>query len=823
MLATEAVGLASNKDKEAASKLREAIALGPDNSQVRSALQQIEKGQGGELVNLCWRYVSDNDDKAAEDMLTRLRDTALSSGLSCLECLRLILEKQPSRLSTKQDELIGKLALSTTATRELLAKKFQSSPTECFDNMYDRGSESVNCLRAVVVNASSWKTSSVQATMKEDLFQLLLAKLMESGHEHDARALRNIALLIAADPQLLSKLVDEDSFDAILSSLDFRLPEDVKSSALLSISKYLEVAQDEGQKYFTNYVVAKLERQRKDDMLIAFSAAAAVFPIAQPMTASLFLTEGFLPSIMPLFNTKFKNPAIITAFLKLLNAAAMDEACRGAIIRHCSDWLSYTVSNGSSDDTPLAATVLAKIRTGTIKQEGGDAPPQDSNVDELVKMFKNTLRTSSRGPVATSIEGLAYTSLKPEVKEAIGHDSSLLGSLFQHIKDSIHSPDIVIGGLSIISNLTQYQPNLTDEQKKMAELKAYANTSKLPSLNPLNDEQHTTARCAAVVDAGVLPLLVDCNTKSKSASTKQLISNILLSLSKDAKSRGKIAQQGAVRLLLQMLGSGESTSSAQPLYYFPAAHALARILISTNPTHIFTASGNPSAGSAVRPLTYLLEDSETRTASSPLASSSSEPRTLLPTFESLLALTNLASYPDPTPATLIVRLAFDKIEDLLLSSHRYLQRAACELVCNLMATEAGLTKYADTENDPRAKSRIHLLLALCDVEDLQTRKAAGGGLAMLTEFPTAVSAVLDKEAGKGIENLFSLCADDDEDARFRGLVCLRNLTYCEGEVGGRAQRMVKEKDGIDQLKECLRQTKSPGALQSGVEALKKLV
>ena len=812
------------------------MSMGPSNTKVQSVLYEVEHSQnGGQLAWLCWRYVTNKDEEAAEQMLNLLRDPLTPGSSGAVESLRLILDQRPSRLSSKQDEILAKLVLSTATSRDLVATKFRNSPTEFFDDLYERGNDSINCLRAIVLNESCWKSKDIQSTMKQDLFQLLLAKLMENGHDRDATALRNIALLQAADASLFSKHFCEDGFDVILTSLDYRLSEDIKSQALLSISKFLEVEPELGKQYFTDFVVGKVERQRKDDMTISFSATAALFPVAPSVTSSLFLTEGFLPSLIPLLHTSLRNPAVVTSFLKLLNAASMDEACRRAINQHCSEWLSHIVSNGTSEQTALAATVLAKLRTA-VSKDPGDNGPQDTNVDDLVKMFKSSLQMSGNS-VATSIEGLAYTSLKPEVKESLSKDRSTLQILFRHIKNNLSSAEIVIGGLSIVSNLTQYQPTLTEEQKKMAELKAYANTSKLPSLSPLNDEAHTTARCAAVIEAGILPLLIECTTKSRSTSTKQLASNILLSLSKNSKMRGKIAQQGAVRLLVQILNAVDTSSNntkpngqnAQlPSFYFPAAHALARILISTNPSHIFPSGGTPSAISAMRPLIYLLKDPEHSNllpGPSPLASSAAEPRSLLPTFESLLALTNLCSTPDPGPSDHLVRLAFPLIEDLLLSSHTYLQRAATELVCNLMATEAGIIKYADTDNDPRAKGRVHLILALCDVEDLQTRKASGGALAMLSDFPTIIRAILEKEpVGRGVENLLGLCEDDDDEVRHRGIVCIRNLLLCEdAQLEAKALQMVKEKNGVQTITNCLKKSKNPAILETGVEALKKLV
>jgi len=170
-----------------------------------------------------------------------------------------------------------------------------------------------------------------------------------------------------------------------------------------------------------------------------------------------------------------------------------------------------------------------------------------------------------------------------------------------------------------------------------------------------------------------------------------------------------------------------------------AAHALARILISVNPSHVF--SNALPVTSAIRPLLSLLEDDP-----------STDRRDLLATFESLLALTNLASTEDDTARDAIIRLAWPKLEDLLLSDSTPVQRATVELVCNLMASQQGIAKFAD--GSKQSDNRLHILLALAGAEDMATRRAAGGALAMLTGWDVVVDAVVQRERGVHVSDEF---------------------------------------------------------------------
>lgn len=405
-----------------------------------------------------------------------------------------------------------------------------------------------------------------------------------------------------------------------------------------------------------------------------------------------------------------------------------------------------------------------------------------------------------------AIEGLAYTSLQPKIKEIIVANTALVKCLVTALRDR---PALSFGCLTVFANVTAYKPPASDEQKKMAQLKAYANQSKPAEQDPLDNNGMVTARCKKVLEADIVPAIVASCKQSTSPSTIALAVQILLSLSREQKHRAKMAQQGAIKLLLQIrervAKTDKSTSSTSSIEH-ETSHTLARLLISVNPSHVFTA-GVP-ASSAVSALVPLLSlDQE------------SEERNLLPTFEALLALTNLASMEDNSVRDLELRLAWETIENqLLLSSNIMIQRASVELVCNLMASPSFVAKFAD--GSKQAGQRMHILLALADVEDLATRRAAGGALAMLTEWDAAVSAVLEKE--RGIKIVLGMCEDDGEELKHRGLAVLLNVVSAPGNVGAKGLEKVKAANGADVVKEALRKTKNSEILGLGVEVLKKL-
>jgi len=98
-------------------------------------------------------------------------------------------------------------------------------------------------------------------------------------------------------------------------------------------------------------------------------------------------------------------------------------------------------------------------------------------------MFTSMLSTSSAADHQNSIEGLAYASLRPQVKEKLAFNKDFLKTLIKTLGVSPAKSPAMYGGLTILVNLTSYQPAMSEEQKKMSQLKAYANAGK-PNMKP---------------------------------------------------------------------------------------------------------------------------------------------------------------------------------------------------------------------------------------------------------------------------------------------------------------------------------------------------
>jgi protein unc-45 len=463
--------------------------------------------------------------------------------------------------------------------------------------------------------------------------------------------------------------------------------------------------------------------------------------------------------------------------------------------------LHDTLLETETDESSFKAVSTSQAKGG----QGSDSRVQlaSTSIEDLSARFTTLLIEDPHHSTQISIEGLAYASLQPQVKEELSKNKAFLRALVKTLESSPPKSPLTYGALSILLNLTRYQPTQTEEEKKMSQLKAYANAAGKLEANPLDDNEHAAQRCKRVFEAHITPVLVQ-HAKTGSVASLSIIVSILSYLSLTTSIHGQLAQRGAVRLLIAAW-TALPTKEAQARN--TAAQALARILISTDPALVFGGTRPTPQSAAIRPLVSIIKPDP-----------DADTRDLLPTFESLMALTNLASTDDDTRRT-IVRTAWTEVEEQLLSSNDLVTKAAVELVCNLVEAPEGVALYAD--GSPQARNRLNILVALADAEDQATRSAAGGALAALTAHENVVRAIVERD--RGVEIVLGLCADESEDLRHRGAFVVYNMVSCEGEAGNLAREKFKAQNGVAILTECAKKSRRSVVLEVTVQALKVLL
>ncbi|RVD84914.1 uncharacterized protein DFL_003250 [Arthrobotrys flagrans] len=830
LLASTALGLfKAGRLEDAARALREAIHLAPQNPQVRAAFQHIQETQdsGSKIPELCRKLLEDGNVESGSEAVKIVQSGGnLTADQAKAIVLAVVQYEGGENIKALAGKLLAAVVNHNTDGKTVLTAMVTDKGTRqrIFEKVLELGAEAAESLTSTVLDVKTWKGDQ-RDTVERAWFRYLLGQLAKE--ERAEPSIRPISRMLAADAQKLQSLIGKHEFIDFITLITNGSKEDTRTGALLAAAKYLESIESElSLQLLGDFLTTRLASDDDDEMALAFNVAAALFPVAASSLSNLFHTDGFVQNLVP--SLQGRPQTVELAAINLMSAACIDKTCRDAVSKNCEEYLT-AVAATKSDASTAASLALAKLSGDTPAPPPGQKEPvkpskTDKEIEELASTFKNLLSSSSDASKQQSVEGLAYTSLTPSVKETLAADSSTVKSLLGLLNPST-SASIVFGVLTTIDNLTRYTKPLTEEQLKMAQLKNYANatpSSKTPGEIPkLDQDPYVNKRCQLLLAAGVVPALVRLAKKTSPQATA-LTSSIILSLSKVSAHRGIMAQQGAVKLLLQIYSSLPTIptpSSSDPDSTSPedrpestvhtiAAHALSRLLISVNPSLAFSAS--VPINSSLPPLLNLIKSIHNSTADS---------RDLLPLFEALLALTNLASTTDSI-RSIIVKKEFTIIEELLLHANDMIQRAAVELVCNLMVAPETVSLFVE---GPRSGNRLQMLLAIAQADDVPSRLAAGGALAMLTEWDAGVKKILEREGG--VQRILEMCEDEEDGVVFRGVVVVRNLVIVGGEDG---LKKVKEEGGADVLKRILEEAvaaeeKNGDMISALVEVLKVLV
>jgi myosin-1 len=303
------------------------------------------------------------------------------------------------------------------------------------------------------------------------------------------------------------------------------------------------------------------------------------------------------------------------------------------------------------------------------------------------------------------------------------------------------------------------------------------------------------------MDAGVMETFSTA-VRTDSPGIRVNIGKALLSITEDKENRGIVLQRGGAKVLITVLKHATSATTynrdatALDATYLDAVQALAKLAITSSPVQVF----GPSEGvmyDVIRPLSSMLQHPSS---------------TLLQRFESMMALTNLSSQSVEVASRIAgAEGLLSKVEFLLLEEHTLIRRAAMELLCNLIVgSDTVFERYGGEGNLSSVKSRLQVVLALSDVDDLPTRLAAAGALATLTAAPGACQALVTLQLERHrvipiLAQLIDPSAARSHDTRYaemvenethpglvhRGIICARNIVLSIGDEESR-KRLSKE-------------------------------
>ena len=293
----------AGKLADAARFLREATSIAPDHPRVRAGWIALKEEEGkSELLVICRNWVKSRDEEDGEKALRLVKGQTLNKE-EAEQAMEILYEFKGE--DDVLDHVTGEL-LQNLGAQTWLAKEVSKRPTQIYYELFERGDDSVDGLLKVLLNRAIWVSDEAFSQGHRDMFMLSLAMMMEEALDHPERAMKGIATLLAAHADHLKGIVDADSFDVILSSLDIRLPNSLRSQATVATIKLFELSPDTAQNLITKFVTYRFKQSTGDGLVVAFSAAAAIFPIAITAAATLFLTEGFVNTLPGMVQIKKK-------------------------------------------------------------------------------------------------------------------------------------------------------------------------------------------------------------------------------------------------------------------------------------------------------------------------------------------------------------------------------------------------------------------------------------------------------------------------------------------------------------------------------------
>lgn len=321
-LASEAKACIDKRELQKAYQLaKEALSLAPKNTNVQSVVSKLQESDSNtQIVPLCRSYLHGNQQADGETALKYLKQKDPIPFKDVAELANILFDPVGSQQAKTHkilpllNDITATFLLNSQAARVEFASRFSQQiavgdPNRLFNLFYGRGEASFNALVQTVVDETIWSSPTQYKAAKRDAFQLALGKLLEPALENPEWLMMLVTRLLATHAEdlreqpesRLSTLLVPDNFEIVLTWLDLRASQAVRSQATLATTKFLDEMKEggKGEETVHNFVRDRVAKTHNDDLIIAFSAAATCFPLCPQTVSKLFLTPGFLEGLIP--------------------------------------------------------------------------------------------------------------------------------------------------------------------------------------------------------------------------------------------------------------------------------------------------------------------------------------------------------------------------------------------------------------------------------------------------------------------------------------------------------------------------------------------
>lgn len=491
-----------------------------------------------------------------------------------------------------------------------------------------------------------------------------------------------------------------------------------------------------------------------------FCVLETFFPIFPAQIKSIYISNNCRDAILAKISKLLpkldaEDTRLPEQFLKAVSLSCIDEETRKYNMNNFLDLL--IAGTNLLDPKSIAALSLLCL----VKLWSFTSIEKKISLQTVLEKTMNLLRVCEVGEeyVNYVLEALSYLSLGATVKQSLRLDEEVCEKLL-FILETEKDSSAIYGALVIFLNLSEIKEKGGDEDASTIN---YLKSVSLPNGNEVKDDETAVKLFneALVENHKLVGTLRGLDLKKESIITQsvQIVYNLSQSTKKSIER--DIVSQGGLTIPLKYLTehsaikSGtertEALSTAEGVLAtrMRSLRALAIICRSVNPKLLIS---DFDIKTTVPFLVELLGPEVAEYASS--NSSAEDPTTALSmsitSFDrlcGLLALTNLSALQEKSLTSILIRRLFDgHLKDLMIdSSIPDIQKAAWELINNLIADPQMLAKFFNTDNAESMKN-LDILVKMLHSRDVALQVVIAGLLANATlEFDLVSLVILSKK------------------------------------------------------------------------------
>lgn len=489
---------------------------------------------------------------------------------------------------------------------------------------------------------------------------------------------------------------------------------------------------------------------------LLYDTLQTFFPLFPEQLKTVYTSEGCKNAILHQVNRLTSGSGEIDEdkVAKMLHVVALTCINETSRLFNSQNYLSFLISGSEMDLAPLVVSLslLCIVKLWNFKQI-------ESKISQNTVLHKSIdlLKKDVPGARPAVLEILTYLSLSGSCRALIFQDEETTEKLVELLKSDKNGTH-TYGVLLVFSNLTKVKDITEDNERRRMKYAASASNPNNQDLGKVDEKDIKLYNQALVKRQKVVGLFKKLDLL-KTNIIKECVT-IIYHLSQDPENalHRSLVLQGGLNLVLKYLTSyssidkedarthGMTTDENELELRVFALRALANMCLSVDPRLAFNEF---DVKTAVPFLTELFG----------MASSFGPQATATPTtvmadllspldrFKALLALTNLCSQPNKELNNFIIKRTFDQhLKNIMIeSSNPDIQRAAWELINNLIQEPTMLAKFFNTESSESMKN-LEILIKMLHARDENLQEVIAGLLANSTmEFDLVATVILTQK------------------------------------------------------------------------------